>query len=653
MNQLWWSGLMLTPIILLGSWIGSAPVSAELAKEDLAVEPQASLDPGKQIATETQTPADLNVVNPVTTAQTFNLQGDTTLKPLRSRVSSSLSNAVPSVQSLEQPSSAGDRKKATKTKSLSQVTSVSQLSDVQPTDWAFQAVQSLVERYGCIEGYPDQTFRGSRAATRYELAAALNACLNQLSAQLGGLTPEDLATIKRLQDEFAAELAILRGRVDVLEARTTELEGNQFSTTTRLSVLGWFNITGATASGPIQVEAAGALDPPVLRLPGRDGAGNPIVQTIDEDPNITFSNLVWLTLDTSFTGQDILTVQLATGNGDSPANVFTSAGLYNSFGVPYTDQTAGTTIGVNDVVLRELSYTFPVDDILQVVVGPRINFYRYFDNNAFTFFLTGAGSFDSIGGTLSNEIDRGAGVILLFDFNEKVKLNIGYLAESDEFLPNPPYNTANQNNRGLFDATNTITAELFIAPVETFNLRLLYTRSNIQAISFFPGAPAIVGGAVGEPLYQGFADDGLGGSLNDASADNFMVNFDWLVTSGFGIFGRYSYSSTHLDPVNPLLADGDVNAQSFQAGIAFPDLGREGALAVITYLMPFDILDGEDFLISGGGDGGTQYEVEASYYFPINDNVALVPSFYAIFNANNFSDNPNIYVGNLRTQFSF
>ena len=37
---------------------------------------------------------------------------------------------------------------------VAQVTSVSQLSDVQPTDWAFQALQSLVERYGCIAGYP-------------------------------------------------------------------------------------------------------------------------------------------------------------------------------------------------------------------------------------------------------------------------------------------------------------------------------------------------------------------------------------------------------------------------------------------------------------------------------------------------------------------
>ncbi|WP_228014401.1 hypothetical protein [Fortiea sp. LEGE XX443] len=35
------------------------------------------------------------------------------------------------------------------------VTSVNQLTDVQPTDWAFQALQALVDRYDCIVGYPD------------------------------------------------------------------------------------------------------------------------------------------------------------------------------------------------------------------------------------------------------------------------------------------------------------------------------------------------------------------------------------------------------------------------------------------------------------------------------------------------------------------
>src|SRR4028118_1516373 len=67
-----------------------------------------------------------------------------------------------------------------------QVTSVSQLSDVRPTDWAFGALRSLVERYGCIAGYRDGTFRGNRAMTRYEFAAGLNACLAQINKQIRG-----------------------------------------------------------------------------------------------------------------------------------------------------------------------------------------------------------------------------------------------------------------------------------------------------------------------------------------------------------------------------------------------------------------------------------------------------------------------------------
>ena len=69
--------------------------------------------------------------------------------------------------------------------SLANITSVSELSDVKPTDWAFQALKSLVERYGLIVGYPDATFRGNRALTRYEFAAALNVTLDRLNQQIG------------------------------------------------------------------------------------------------------------------------------------------------------------------------------------------------------------------------------------------------------------------------------------------------------------------------------------------------------------------------------------------------------------------------------------------------------------------------------------
>lgn len=120
---------------------------------------------------------------------------------------------------------------------LSQVTNVNQLRDVSPTDWAYEALRSLVDRYGCIAGYPNQTYRGSQALTRYEFAAGLNSCLNQIErliASSEAVSQEDLATINRLSQEFEAELASIGGRIDSLETRTAFLEDNQFSTTTKL-----------------------------------------------------------------------------------------------------------------------------------------------------------------------------------------------------------------------------------------------------------------------------------------------------------------------------------------------------------------------------------------------------------------------------------
>ncbi|PSP08121.1 MAG: hypothetical protein BRC56_02315, partial [Cyanobacteria bacterium SW_9_47_5] len=103
--------------------------------------------------------------------------------------------------------------------SLNQVNSVSEFSDVSPDDWAYEALRYLVERYGCIEGYPDGTFRGNRALTRYEFAAGLNSCLQQIERLIadtaeeeeGGqqVAPEDLETLQRLVQEFQAELATL------------------------------------------------------------------------------------------------------------------------------------------------------------------------------------------------------------------------------------------------------------------------------------------------------------------------------------------------------------------------------------------------------------------------------------------------------------
>ena len=86
--------------------------------------------------------------------------------------------------------------------SLEQVTSVTQFADVVPTDWAYQALANLVETYGCVAGYPNGSFRGNRAITRYEAAALLNACLDRITE----VTDE----LRRLLKEFETELAILK-----------------------------------------------------------------------------------------------------------------------------------------------------------------------------------------------------------------------------------------------------------------------------------------------------------------------------------------------------------------------------------------------------------------------------------------------------------
>jgi len=122
-----------------------------------------------------------------------------------------------------------------------QVTSINQFSDVKPTDWAYQALSNLIDRYGCVAGYPDGTYRGHQAMTRYEAAALLNACLDRITE----ITDE----LKKLMKEFEKELAVVRGRVDGLEAKVGELEATQFSTTTKLQGQATFVIGAVNASG--------------------------------------------------------------------------------------------------------------------------------------------------------------------------------------------------------------------------------------------------------------------------------------------------------------------------------------------------------------------------------------------------------------------
>ena len=531
--------------------------------------------------------------------------------------------------------------------SMSQINSVSSLRDVAPTDWAYEAFRSLVERYGCIVGYPDSTFRGNRALSRYEFAAALNTCMQQMErliAESITILQQDVEILKRLAKEFETELAIFGGRIDNLESRVAFIEDHQFSTTTKLSALTSFYLSGAWSPSNIKAEGANVFntfDPP------RDENNNPRTRLIEDSPSITFSYLSWINLDTSFFGTDNLRVQFAAGNGNAPANQFLSAGYFNSSGTPFLLQTG--TPNANSVVIRELHYTFAAADNIEVAVGPRILVYRYFDSNRYTFYLNGAESFNSSGSTQFSPIDRGSGAIVAWRINDIFKLTAGYIGNNTEFLPAIIGSSASNPSRGLFGGTYNITAELGISPTDNLNLRFLYNRSRLEPNPF----SGYIGGAIGEPIPYGLADDGFGGTLRHAFANAYVFNFDWTVFDRVGLFGRYSWGSTSLTPRDNNRGKGHINSQSLQLGFAVLDLGKEGARATFSYVIPFSVVSGRKYLVSGGGNGGVQYEFEANYFYPVNDNIAIVPSFYVIVRPNNYTSNEPIYVTNLRTQFSF
>ncbi len=102
---------------------------------------------------------------------------------------------------------------------MAQVTSVSQLRDVQPTEWSYQAISNLVSRYGCVAGFPDGTFRPGEPATRAQLAALTNACLDRISEFQ---TAADAQLAAALRAEFAKELGATNARVSALEVAAAQ-----------------------------------------------------------------------------------------------------------------------------------------------------------------------------------------------------------------------------------------------------------------------------------------------------------------------------------------------------------------------------------------------------------------------------------------------
>ena len=317
--------------------------------------------------------------------------------------------------------------------SIGQVTSVSQLSDVQPTDWAFQALQSLVERYGCIAGYPNGTYRGNRALTRYEFAAGLNACLDRVNELIAAgladkVSREDLAVLQRLQEEFAAELATLRGRVDALEARVAEVEANQFSTTTKLK-------------GEVVFLQSAVLD-----------------EDDDFSNQVIFGYRARLNFDTSFTGNDRLRTRLEA----EEINDFSSEQL--GF------QAGGNSDG--NFEIDDLIYSFPfLSDRIEVVLGASgLDIDNDYSDSISPLDSSGSGAVSEFADPRQYEQafpGSGAGLGASIEVFDGLSLDLGYVADD----PEDP-----DAGRGVFNGDYAASAQLTYSS-DFVDFGLMYANS--------------------------------------------------------------------------------------------------------------------------------------------------------------------------------
>jgi len=548
---------------------------------------------------------------------------------------------------IEQVSSYGAEGRGT---SLSQVTSVSQFSDVRPTDWAFQALQSLVERYGCIVGYPDKTYRGNRALTRYEFAAGLNACLDKIQELIAAATSdfvrrEDLEVVKRLQEEFAAELASLRGRVEALEVRTATLEKQQFSTTTKLSGEVIFNV--ADTFGDRATIAGNGIG---LVTAGGVTAANR-TQFERNFTDTVFSDRVRLALDSSFTGRDRLRVRLQARNTVPFSGAFTGTNMTR---LSY-DGDEGNAVAVDKAFYRFTlgrNVRIQIDAVNAEIFDSVISTLSPFESSG-QGAISRFGRFNPIFRSNNPSGTGSAGAAIDVALSPQFSIQGGYFADTASNDPG--------TKNGLLNGNFTAFGQIVFRPSRTFDIGFSYARSYFPGTAptnLFNQAAPNVTGSTG----TAYASNPFNGEATQIDA--LSAQLQWRVAPRLTVGGWYGYSfaNTARSAFNA-----DARIQNWAAFVGFPDLGGRGNLGGILFGMQPRVTD-TTFRgrfttgpLAGQFNPNTRRRIdedaplhlEAFYRYRLNDNISITPGVFVLFNPEGQSANATQYVGVVRTTFTF
>jgi hypothetical protein len=515
---------------------------------------------------------------------------------------------------------------------MSQMTNVTQLSDVQPSDWAYEALRSLVERYGCIAGYPDGTFRGNRSMTRYEFAAGLSACLQQIERLISTrgtdlTSKQDLEILRRLVSEFQTEITTIGTQVDQLETRTSQLENNQFSTTTKLFGQVIFGVQGRSENefdfGPFNRQDLGTA-------------------VRDEGTNINLIDNVQLSLFSQFSPRSLLLTGLSAGNGNNNA-----VRLANYVALGYE---SGTD---NNLQISDLNFRHLIGSRLALIVGPvgvnPVDVFRGVNRVE----SAGSGPLSQFAqrNPIINIGGRGGGIGFDWQVATRVSLQAVYSANRTE----------DPINGGIFggeNGTSTVGAQLVVSPTNNIDISFQYINSYSPFGTLVPGNN---NGSGDNLLVIQNIDTGRAPIQTNA----FGISLEWRVAPRFTIGGWGGYTTSDFRG-----GSGSVETINWMGFLNFPDLLGQGNLAGIYVGQPPKITSSDvssdgvgrnvpSFVNRGnlaateGGQPDTTIHLEGFYRIRVTDNISLTPGIIVIFNPNHNENNDTITIGALRTTFTF
>nr|MCU0565963.1 iron uptake porin [Oculatellaceae cyanobacterium Prado106] len=431
---------------------------------------------------------------------------------------------------------------------------------------------------------------------RYEFAAALSATLDALQTQLAqsletGVTPDDLRAIQRLIEAYQPEMAVVQGRVESLEARSAVLEAQQFSTTMVLNGQSTFAIANSW---------------------GGDRPGDGV-------SNVVFTHLTQLQLAGSFQGNDAFRVGLDASNFAGrgfaePEVLNTNMALLN-----YQGNTN------NQINLSSLEYRFAVGDRLVFTLKP-VGFglstvltpntlYGSASQGALSRFAAEPSVF-KIG-----NLDAGVGVDWLM--SDRARLQIAYGARD-----------AGDRQQGLFSSDHrALGVQLLTRPFNNVTTGLAYINafSANGSLDTFTGSNNA---------------DTSGGFAERSTIHALSGTLQWQITPQLtlGAWGG-------LTVTDSLPSDAAALSTTYQFSLGLADpFGRKGDLLGLLVGQPLRLRYG---LNIPREDEGSAMQYEAFYRFLINDHIAITPGLFIVTEPGHISDNNTIYVGAIRTSFSF